>query len=78
MIVRGMRGGSMAKNDDSSNKGKGIGFTGLLQIVFITLKLLNKITWSWVWVLAPAWIYASVIILLAVGYVVVSVWKDKQ
>ena len=34
----------------------GIGFTGLLTIVFIVLKLTNVITWSWWWVLAPLWI----------------------
>jgi len=33
-----------------------IGFAGLLAIVFITLKLLDVITWSWVWVLAPIWL----------------------
>ena len=38
----------------------GIGFAGLLTIVFIVLKLLGKITWSWVWVLAPVWIAAIV------------------
>lgn len=37
------------------NKG-GIGFGGLLTIVFIILKLCKVITWSWVWVLAPLWI----------------------
>ena len=49
------------KNNDS-----GIGFTGLLQIVLITLKLLDKITWRWIWVLSPAWIYAIIFILIVV------------
>ena len=34
----------------------GITFVGLLTIVFIVLKLLNKINWSWIWVLSPIWI----------------------
>jgi len=34
----------------------GISFFGLLQIVFIVLKLIDKINWSWWWVLAPTWI----------------------
>lgn len=34
----------------------GIGFTGLLTIVFITLKLMGVITWSWLWALSPIWI----------------------
>lgn len=31
----------------------GIGFLGLLTIVFIVLKLTNFIDWSWWWVLLP-------------------------
>lgn len=31
----------------------GIGFLGVLTIVFIVLKLCNVITWSWFWVLSP-------------------------
>ena len=34
----------------------GIGFTGALQLLFITLKLTGFIKWSWVWVLSPIWI----------------------
>lgn len=33
----------------------GIGFFGLLTIVFIVLKLLGVIDWWWIWVLAPLW-----------------------
>ena len=48
----------------------GIGFTGLLAIVFITLKLTGYIDWSWWWVLSPLWIpfvvVMFVIVLLAI------------
>ena len=49
----------------------GIGFTGALTILFIALKLLNKIDWSWWWVLSPLWITfgITIIILLIVGIV---------
>lgn len=33
-----------------------VGFLGLLTIVFIALKLVGVIAWSWLWVLAPLWI----------------------
>lgn len=36
----------------------GIGFTSLLTILFITLKLTGYINWSWWWVLSPLWIKA--------------------
>jgi uncharacterized membrane protein YqjE len=41
-----------------------IGFTGLLQLLFIALKLLGKIEWSWLWVLAPTWITAIIVLLV--------------
>ena len=44
----------------------GIGFTGLLTIVFIVLKLLGKISWSWWWVLSPIWISAGLVVLVSI------------
>ena len=54
----------------NSNTG-GIGFAGLLAIVFITLKLTGYIAWSWWWVLSPLWIPLAfvVTILLLVSIV---------
>ncbi len=40
-------------SDSSSSTSTGIGFPGLLTIVFITLKLTRYITWSWWWVWSP-------------------------
>ena len=48
-------------NNSSSSSG-GIGFVGLLTIVFITLKLTGYISWSWFWVLSPLLISASIVI----------------
>ena len=31
----------------------GVGFLGALTLIFIVLKLLGKISWSWWWVLSP-------------------------
>ncbi len=42
--------------DKHSGSGSGIGFCGLLSILFITLKLTGFIHWSWLWVLSPLWI----------------------
>ena len=46
-------------------KSSGIGFRGLLTIVFIVLKLLKVINWSWLWVLAPIWIPIIITIMFA-------------
>lgn len=40
----------------------GIGFTGLLTILFIGLKLGGVINWSWWWVLAPTWIPLTIVL----------------
>jgi len=53
---------------DKTTVSGGIGFTGLLTIVFIVLKLLGKIDWAWIWVLSPLWIstalFLAIIILI--------------
>jgi hypothetical protein len=55
----------------SSSSSSGIGFVGMLAILFIGLKLLHKIDWSWWWVLSPIWIsmIVGVIILLVVAVI---------
>jgi len=45
----------MSESSSSSASG-GIGFCGLLTILFIGLKLGRVIDWSWWWVLSPLWI----------------------
>lgn len=50
----------------------GIGFTGLLAIVFIALKLGGVIVWSWWWVLAPIWIPWVVVLLIVGAYLFVA------
>jgi len=34
----------------------GVGFPGLLTILFIGLKLTGYIDWDWIWVLSPLWV----------------------
>lgn len=53
----------MSRNDTSYGS-SGIGFTGLLTILFIGLKLTGYVTWSWVWVLSPLWISFTLWLLL--------------
>jgi hypothetical protein len=60
-------------SDTSTSKSGGIGFAGLLTIVFITLKLIGKITWSWVWVLSPLWISAGIFIAIILVILVVGI-----
>lgn len=52
-------------SDNKSSNG-GIGFFGLLTIVFIVLKLVGLIKWSWIWVLAPMWIPIAIITFIVI------------
>ncbi len=57
----------------TSSSSSGIGFTGLLAIVFIILKLLGKITWSWWWVLSPIWISAGLVIAFTLLFIAIGI-----
>ena len=53
----------------------GMGFFGLLAIVFIALKLTDYIDWSWWWVLAPIWIpllFVMTLLLIAIALAVLD------
>ena len=56
-------------NDSSS---KGMGIIGVLQIIFIVLKLVGVINWSWWLVLIPLWID---IVCFIIGIIIVLVSK---
>lgn len=70
-------------SDTSSSSSGGIGFTGLLTIVFIVLKLnpgghLDSPVedWSWWWVFSPLWISALIVLgfLAIVGFIALGAW----
>lgn len=44
----------------------GLGVCDVLGIVFIVLKLVGVITWSWWWVLAPFWIPLAIVVVCLV------------
>lgn len=47
-----------------SKKSTGLGICDVLAIVFIVLKLLGVIDWSWLWVLSPIWISVIIVLVL--------------
>ena len=42
-------------SEKTSTSNGGVGVFGLLGVVFVTLKLLGYINWSWWWVTLPFW-----------------------
>lgn len=56
----------------------GIGFAGLLTVLFIGLKLTGYIDWSWWWVLSPLWIsFLVVAVFLAVVFTIAA-WGESR
>ena len=49
-------------------------YWSVLSLIFIVLKLLNLITWSWIWVLSPIWI-GLIIDLLLIG-IILKIKRD--
>lgn len=57
-----------------NNATAGSGLGTLLTVLFVALKLLGHITWSWWWVLSPLWlslaVFLAVLIILALLYII--------
>ena len=67
----------------NSNIGiSGIWFIVLFQIALFVPKVFNKITWSWLWVLAPIWLpialLLSIFLILLLTYIVEKMQKKAQ
>ena len=61
-------------SSNSSSSSGGIGFPGLLTVLFVGLKLTGHITWPWVWVLSPLWISALIgLTILAVIFIILFI-----
>ena len=58
--------------NNSSGSG-GIGFCGLLTILFIALRLTGFISWSWLWVVSPIWLYLAFWLILLI---LVTILRD--
>ena len=50
---------------------------GILTAVFVVLKVLGYINWSWLWVLSPLWIDFGIMIVLffvlIIGYKIINI-----
>ena len=70
----------MSSEQKNNTTKSGIGFTGLLTIVFIVLKLCGVIGWSWWWVLSPLWIgvglvFSIWVVFVLAGILIVLFWR---
>ena len=58
---------------NTNNNEGGVGFLGLLAIVFITLKLTEVIDWSWWFVLLPLWGPLAVVAVIFLVFIATAV-----
>jgi len=61
-------------SDSSSSSSGGIGFFGLLTVLFVGLKLTGYIAWSWWWGLSPLW-GGLVLFIVILGIAGLCYWK---
>ena len=63
---------------NTANRSGGIGFCGLLTIVFIVLKLVGVINWSWFWVLSPMIFSISFTVLILLIVFALVIWANSK
>lgn len=64
---------------ETTRNRSGVGICGWMFLIFMTLKLVGVINWSWWWVTAPLWIpFSIVFIVLMFVLIVVSVSNDEK
>ena len=66
------------KNNKNYSAGCGLGLVGVLTVVFVVLKLVGVINWSWWWVLSPLWISAILLIPIVIIVVVAAILIDVR
>ena len=49
-----------------------VGICTVLFLIFLVLKLTGTITWSWLWVLAPIWIPAALVLIIVVASILIG------
>lgn len=64
--------------EPSGGSGGGVGFVGLLTILFIALKLTGHVAWPWAWVLSPLWISTALALALLIVLIALSPPKRRR
>jgi hypothetical protein len=68
------------KNNSGCGATGGLGLGSVLTIVFVVLKLVGVINWSWIWVLAPLWISVILALILfgvSLAITLIIAWIDR-
>ena len=63
---------------EKDKSSKGFGYSGILFLIFLTLKLANVgvvATWSWWWVFSPIWVPIALVVVLAAIIGLIEIFK---
>ena len=63
---------------DKNNGSSGLGLSSVLTIVFVVLKLVGVITWSWWWVFSPILIDLGLTIIVVIGFVAYEAYINHK
>lgn len=74
-----------SSNSTQTQSSGGIGLGGAVFIVFLVLKLIGQIGWSWWWVTAPLWlgpviivaIFLVVVLFVLLGKGLIWLWDSR-
>ena len=67
-----------SNNNRGTTAGGGLNILGVVEIVFIILKLLGIINWSWWIVLIPLWIDLGITLLVILVIIVAIIIDNKR
>ena len=57
------------------NRNNQMGVFGMVQIIFIVLKSIGLIEWSWLWVLSPTWIWILFVLSVMAIFLIINLIK---
>lgn len=63
--------------ENNTVRSGGIGFVGLLQLLFIALKLIGIIDWPWVFVLLPFIISAGLVVMVLIVMLIAALVASR-
>ena len=54
-------------------------FPFILATLLLVLKVLSVVSWGWLWVLSPIWLYVAMMLLIAgISAIWVAIWVKKR
>ena len=65
-------------SNKNNNYSGGLGFSSVLTLIFVVLKLVGVIDWSWLWVFSPTWIELIIFAIILIALVIYNTNLDSK